>query len=234
MTEYDEPVKDYWKISGINYIVKMIDDAGSEDEVEKLNTMPLHLGTFVLSNNKRILNNFKHAISGFYTNDNYYTDTDTLYIKNKHCEKLDKAGLVGKRLLQGKIDYKDGGIFYGFFLAPKINYCLTTNKYGVIDEHKTFKGFANVCDNINRKESFKMFEGDKLVAKVPLSWKKSLSQGVVIPHKKRNCNKCSKDQLCDDCDKLVNKNKEFSANLNELKREKPTEFGHMLPKYIIT
>ena len=27
MNEYDERVKDYWKISGINYIVKMIDDA---------------------------------------------------------------------------------------------------------------------------------------------------------------------------------------------------------------
>ena len=43
MSEYDERVKDYWKISGINYIVKMIDDAGLEDEVKKLNTMPLHL-----------------------------------------------------------------------------------------------------------------------------------------------------------------------------------------------
>ena len=55
-TEYDERVKDYWKISGINYIVKMIDDAGLEDEVKKLNTMPLHLGAFVLSNSKRIMN----------------------------------------------------------------------------------------------------------------------------------------------------------------------------------
>ena len=35
MTEYDERVIDYWKISGINYIVKMIDDAGLEDEVKK-------------------------------------------------------------------------------------------------------------------------------------------------------------------------------------------------------
>ena len=52
MTEYDERNKDYWKISGINYIVKMIDDAGLEDEVKKLNTMPLHLGAFVLSNSK--------------------------------------------------------------------------------------------------------------------------------------------------------------------------------------
>ena len=33
-TEYDERVKDYWKISGIKYIVKKIDDAGLEDEVK--------------------------------------------------------------------------------------------------------------------------------------------------------------------------------------------------------
>ena len=234
MTEYDERVKDYWKISGNNYIVKMINDAGLEDEVKKLNTMPLHLGAFVLSNSKRIMNNFIHAINGFYTNDVYYTDTDSLYIENRHWDKLDKAGLVGKELLQGKNDYKDGGIFYGLFLAPKIKYCLTINKYGVIDEHKTFKGFTNVSDNLDRKEYFKMFEGDKLIAKVPLSWKKSFSQGVVIPYKMRNCNNCTKDILCDDCDKLVNQNKEFSANLNELKREKPNDFGHMLPKYIIT
>ena len=232
--EYNERVKDYWKISGFNYIVKMIDDPGLEDEVKKLNTMPLHLGTFVLSNSKRIMNNFIHASNGFYTNDVYYTDTDSLYIENKHWDKLDKAGLVGKNLLQGKNDYKDGGIFYGLFLAPKIKYCLTINKYGVIDEHKTFKGLTSVSENLNRKEYFTMADGYKLEAKVPLSWKKSFSQRVVIPHKMRNCNNCTKDFLCDDCDKLVNQRKEFSANLNELKREKPNDRGHMLPKYIIT
>ena len=110
-TEYDERVKDYWKVSGINYIVKMIDDKGLEDDFKKLNTMPLHLGAFVLANSKRIMNNFIHAINGFYTNDVYYTDTDSLYIQNKHWDKLDKAGLVGKELSQGKNDYKDGGIF---------------------------------------------------------------------------------------------------------------------------
>ena len=146
MSEYDERVKEYWKISGINYIVKMIDDAGLEDEVKKLNTMPLHLGVFVLSNSKRIMNNFIHAIVGFYTNDVCYTDTDTLYIENKHWEKLEKAGLVGKRLSQSKNVYKDGGTFYGLFLAPKIKYCLTIYKYGVFDEHKTFNGFTNVSD----------------------------------------------------------------------------------------
>ena len=43
----------------------MIDDAGLENEVKNLNAMPLHLVSFVLSNSKRILNNFVHPISGF-------------------------------------------------------------------------------------------------------------------------------------------------------------------------
>ena len=79
-----------------------------------------------------------------------------------------------------------------------------------------------------------MFEGDKLVAKVPLSWKKSFSMGVVVPHKMRNCSDCKIDSLCDRWDNLANQNKKFSANLNELKREIPNQLGHMLPKYITT
>ena len=234
MSEYNERVKHYWKISGINYIVKMIDDPGLEDDVKKLNTMPLHLGAFVLSNSKRNMNNFIHAIGGFYTNDVYYTDTNSLYIENKHWEKLDKAGLVGKNLLQGKNDYKDGGVFYGLFLAPKIKYCLTINKYGVIDENKTFKGFKDVSDNLDRKEYFNMANGGNLIAKIALSWKKSFSPGVVIPHKMRNCTDCKDNTLCDDCNNFVSQRKEFSANLKEIKREKPNDLGHMLPKYIIT
>ena len=233
-TEYDERVEGYWKISGIRYIVKMIDDAGLEDENKKVNTMPLHLGAFVLSNSKRIMNDFIHAIGGFYTNDVYYTDTDSLYIENKHWNKFESVGLVGKNLLQGKNDYKDGGIFYALFLAPKTKYCLIINKYSVISEKKCFKGFTNVSDKLDRKEYFNMFNGDKLIAKVPVSWKKSFSRGVVTPHKMRNCTDCENDILCENCDKLVNQRKEFSANLNELKREKPNNFGHMLPKYIIT
>ena len=100
--------------------------------------------------------------------------------------------MVGKNPLQGKNDYKDGGIWYGLFLPPKIKYCLTINEFGVIDEHKTFKGFTNVNDNLDRKEYFNMADGGKLIAKVPLSWKKSFSQGVVIPHKMRNCTDCKK------------------------------------------
>ena len=115
MTEYDERVKDYWRISNGIFIVKMIDDKGLEDEVKRLNTMPFHLGALVLSNSKRIMDNSIHALTGFYTNGVCYTDTDNLYIENKQWEKLDKTGLVGKNLLKGKNDYKDVGIFYGLF-----------------------------------------------------------------------------------------------------------------------
>ena len=83
MSEYDERVKEFWRLWHGNYIVKLVDDAGSEDEVKKLNTMPLDLGAFVLNNSKRNMNNFIHAIFGFYTNV-HYGDTDSLYIGNEH------------------------------------------------------------------------------------------------------------------------------------------------------
>ena len=69
MTDYDERVLDYQKVVHGNYIVKMKDDEGIEDEVKKVNTLPLELAVFILSNSKGIMNKFIHAIDGFYTND---------------------------------------------------------------------------------------------------------------------------------------------------------------------
>ena len=69
MTEYAERVKVFRKISHGNSIFKMIDDKGLEDEVKKINTLPLHLRSFVLLNSKRNMNNFIHATNGFHTND---------------------------------------------------------------------------------------------------------------------------------------------------------------------
>ena len=150
MSEYDERVLHYQKIKYGNHIIKMKDDHGLEDEVKKVNGMPLCLGALVLPNSKRIMNNFIKAIDGFYTKDVYYTDNDSIRIENKHWDKLDKAGLVGKKRLQGKNNYKEGRFWYDLFLAPKINYCLTIYKFRVIDEQKTFKGFTNVSDNLDR------------------------------------------------------------------------------------
>ena len=119
ISDYDEKIRDYSKQGYGYYLVKKVDDAGLGDKIEKIYTKLLHLGAFVLSNSKRIKNNFIHTINGFHTNDVYYTDTDSLYIENKHWDKLDKAGLVVKILIQGKNDLKDGHFFYALFLAPK-------------------------------------------------------------------------------------------------------------------
>ena len=63
---------------------------------------------------------------------------------------------------------------------------------------------------------------------------KKFSYGVKIPHKIKNCIKCTEECFCDGHDKFLIQNQEFSANLNEVKRQAPDEFGHMLPKYITT
>ena len=89
-----------------------------------------------------------------------------------------------------------------------------------------------MSDKLDRNEYFKMYGGDKLFAKVPLIRKKSFDMRVVLPHKMRNCGECKKGILCENCNKLVNQKKDFSSNPNEMKREPPKLFGHMLPKYI--
>ena len=84
MTKYDEGVIENWRISHGIYIVKKIDETGLEDEIKKLKTMPLHLVCFVLSNDRRIMNNFIDASNGSYTDDVNYTDTDSLYIEKNN------------------------------------------------------------------------------------------------------------------------------------------------------
>ena len=198
-TEFDDRVKDYWKLPNGKYIVKLTLDEGIDTDVEEKNCMPSQLGAFILSNSKRIMNNFVRCIDGFKNNNVYYQDTDSLYIEKKHWNKLNENGLVGNDLLQGKNDYGDGGIFYSLFLAPKVKYCLTINEFGIIEEHKTFKGFGDVNRLLDTKKYFDMQQGKKVIGTFPLSWKKSFESGVVIPSKTRDCEICKDNNLCEDC-----------------------------------
>ena len=77
--------------------------------------MPGHLGAFILSNSKRIMSRFIREINGFYSNNIYYGDTDSIYTQKKYWDVLDKAKLVGEELCQGKNDYETRVIFFGFF-----------------------------------------------------------------------------------------------------------------------
>ena len=132
-TEFDENVLDYWKLPKENYTVKTKKYDDLDDDCNIKNTLPAHLGAFILSHIKRIMNNFLKEINGFHKNNIYYGDTDSLYIEKKRVV-LDKANLFGKNLYQDKNDYERGGIFYGLFLAPEIKSFLTIGEYGIIQQ----------------------------------------------------------------------------------------------------
>ena len=121
------------------------------------------LGVFIRSNGKRIMNNFFREINRFEKTNIYYTDTDSLCIEKKYWDVLGIANLIGESLCQGKNDYKTGG------LAPKIKYCSTIDDYGIIQEHKTFKGFNDSKRLLDRSQYFEMIEGKTVLAMLPIS-----------------------------------------------------------------
>ena len=136
------------------------------------NTLPSHLGAFILSNSKRTMDKFIREINGFYNNSIYYGDTDSLYREKRFSDVLDKANLVGKNLCQGKNDYETRGIFYGLFLAPKLKCVLTIDHYGIIQQHMNSKGFNDSERLLDRSQYFDMLNVKKITAMLPRSWKK--------------------------------------------------------------
>ena len=95
----------------------------------------------------------------------------------------------------------------------------------------TFKGFNDSKRLLDRSQHFDMLEGKQISAMLPRSWKKSFDHGIVLPLKMKRCYTCKDGILCDECNIQVNENQKFDANLNELKRHSPNQFGHMLPCY---
>ena len=119
-TENDENVLDLWRLPNGTHIVKFKKDDDLSGVNDEKDTLLSHLGAFILSNSKQIMNNFIWEKNGFYNNGIYYGDTDSLYIEEKHWDVLVKANIVGEEFFHGKNDYESGGIFYGLFLAHKL------------------------------------------------------------------------------------------------------------------
>ena len=78
---YDENVLEDWNLPNGNYIVKIKKNDGLDDDCDFKNNLPAHLGAFILSNSKIILNNLIRVNNDFYNNSLNYGDTDSLYIK---------------------------------------------------------------------------------------------------------------------------------------------------------
>ncbi|ESP04578.1 hypothetical protein LOTGIDRAFT_170670 [Lottia gigantea] len=85
---FDSRVKTYEKINDTQYTVETeIEEKEITTEDSKSTRLtPSHLGSFVLSHSKKIMNNFIHVINGFYKPEIYYTDTDSLYISSKNMK----------------------------------------------------------------------------------------------------------------------------------------------------
>ena len=250
---FDDRVKEWFPLKNGNLIVKLEDDEGVDDynKAKSINTMPSHFGSYILSHSKRLMNDVFREIDGFYSNIIYYTDTDSGYIHKKHWSTLLEKGYVGKSLGQGKNDYGDSGIFYAWFLAPKIKYCLVIDDFGIFSAKRTFKRYSEEHRMIKLEKYISLSEGKTVSGRFSIDWTKTF-EGVKIPPRKQNCRHCDNRKICSDCvikpkmncfncemEKsckscldLISQKKTYSTDNNMLKRKPPNEYHQMLPHYV--
>ena len=69
--EYDDNKLDFCRLPNENYIVELERDDGLEGDNDVNNALPSHLGAFILSNTKRIMNDFIREENGFHKNSFY-------------------------------------------------------------------------------------------------------------------------------------------------------------------
>ena len=249
---FDDRVKEWFPLKNGNLIVKLEDDEGVDDfdKAKSINTMPSHFGSYILSHSKRLMNSVIKQIDGFYNNNIYYTDTDSLYIHKKYWSTLVEKGFVGKTLGLGKNDYGNSGIFYAWFLAPKIKYCLVIDDFGIISAKRTFNGYSEEHRMIKLEEYISLSEGKTVSGRFSIDWTKTF-EGIKIPHRKQNCSECDNRKFCNDCGEkpkkncfncemekacdpclnLISQKKNYSTDINTLKRKPPNEYHQMLPHY---
>ena len=250
---FDDRVKEWFPLKNGNFIVKLEDDGGFDDydKAKSINTMPSHFGSYILSHSKRLMNDVFREIDGFYSNNIYYGDTDSGYIHKKHWSTLVEKGFVGKSLGLGKNDYGDSGIFYAWFLAPKIKYCLVIDDFGIISAKRTFKGYSEEHRMIKLEEYISLAEGKTVTGRFSIDWTKTF-EGIKIPHRKQDCSDCDNRKICSDCiikpkkncfncemekacEKcldLISQKKTYSTEINMLKRKPPNDYHQMLPHYV--
>ena len=198
--KFDDRVKEWFPLKNGNLIVKLEEDESVDDydKAKSINTMPSPFGSSILSHGKRLMNDVINEINGFYNNNIYYTDRDSLYIHKKHWSNLVKKGYVGKSPGLGKNDYGNSGIFYTWFLAPKIKYCLVFDNYGIISAKRTFKGYSEEHRVIKLDDYTTLSQGKTVSGRFSIDWTKTF-EGIKIPHRKQNCSDCDNSKHCSDC-----------------------------------
>ncbi|ESO84692.1 hypothetical protein LOTGIDRAFT_168560 [Lottia gigantea] len=172
---YDSHVKSYEKVNDSQYIVEINEEEKEFIPPKSTRLTPSHLGSFVLSHSKKIMNNVIRVIDGFYKPEIYYTDTDSLYISSSNWDKLNEGGLVSENdYCKGKNDYGDGGIIFGLYLAPIVKYNIILTSDGVLKEKKTFKGYSK--DKISVEDYIRLASGLDVTNEFKKPWVKSFTK----------------------------------------------------------
>ena len=92
-------------------------------------------------------------------------------------------GFVGKSLGLGKNDYGIFGIFFVWFLAPKIKYCLVIDDFGVTSVKKNFKGYSEENRMIKLNEFISPSERKAVSGRFSIDWTITF-EGIRMPEKK--------------------------------------------------
>ena len=137
-------------------------------KTKSMNTTPSHFGSYILSHKKRLMNEVIIQIVGFYTSFQY-GDTHSMYIHKKYWSSL----LVGKSFGISKNDYGNSGIFYARFLAPRKNYWVVTDDFGVISAKRTFKCYSDQHRMLEFIEYISLSEGKTTSGIFSIDWTKS-------------------------------------------------------------
>ena len=187
-------------------------------------------------------------IGGFYNNSIYYGDIDSMYIHKKHWSDLVDNGFFGNSVGLGKFDYDILGIFYAWFLAWKIKYCLVIDDCGVNLAERIFKRYSKEQRIIKMTETISLSEGKAVSGRLPVDWTKTF-EGVKIRHRKpgcldcdnrkkcsegvlkpnMNCFNCEMERTCETCLDRVNQKKTYSTDINIIKRKPENECHQMHP-----
>ena len=169
-------------------------------------------------------------------------------MRKKYWSTLVEKGCVGKSLGLGKNDYGDSGIFYEWFLPPKIKYCLVIDYFGIISPKRTFKGYSEEHRLIKLNEYISLSEGKTVSGRFSIDWTKTF-EGIKIPHRKQgcanrgkcsdcvikpkmNCFNCEMERACKTCLDLIFQKKTYSTDINMLKRKPSNQYHQMLPYYV--
>jgi 5'(3')-deoxyribonucleotidase len=122
---------------------------------EHNNTKPTHLGCFILSHSKAIMNTMVASIDGFKIPGRVaYMDTDSMYIEKQYYTLIEQAGLIHDTApCKFKNDYGDSVIIEFSSYGKKLKCCKMMDPQGKIHVKTTLKGINEKWLQNQRQEA---------------------------------------------------------------------------------